>query len=236
METVASASGVTKRLGQVQALSGVDLKVFAAEVVGLIGPNGAGKTTLIKCLAGLIRPDEGSIEIRGNNPFGPTASFVYESDALPLDMTVESFLRSEALAVGASPAAVRAAVSESGLTGARRRLIGTLSFGNRRRVSLAAALLGDADLIVMDEPTNGLDIDGLHMVRTLIADRKRRGRSVLFSSHTISEVERVADRVAVINHGLVLFDGPVDTLVATTGSPRLEDAYEAVLRQGHERC
>lgn len=226
---VASTRGLVKRFGQTRALGGVDLTILAGEVVGLIGPNGAGKTTLIKCLAGLIRPDSGTVEIRGTNRSGPAASFIYESDALPLDMTVGSFLRCEATAVGAPASAVGSATYATGLGALIKRSIQSLSLGNRRRVALAAVMLVDSHLVVMDEPTNGLDMEGLHMVRSLIADWKDRGRAVLFSSHTMSEVERLADRVVVISRGQVLFAGSVAELAIKTGAARLEDAYETLL-------
>ena len=205
-------------------------------MVGLIGPNGAGKSTLIKCLAGLVRPDSGTVEIDGASSTESAASFVYESDALPLDMSVRSFLRCEATAVGATGSAVGLAATETGLAGLLKQPIRNLSQGNRRRVALAAALLGQRELLVMDEPTNGLDIDGLHMVRDLIAGWRGQGRAVLFSSHTMSEVERLADRVVVINRGRVLFDGSVAELRVKTGSGGLEEAYEALVGHGRTRC
>ena len=231
VSVLASVRGLTKRYGSVTALDAVSVSVSAGEVVGLIGPNGAGKSTLIRCLAGLVRPTEGTVSIRRAREGRPALSFVYESDALPPDMTVGSFLACEAVALGVPIAEARTVAGETGLAGTSRT-IGRLSLGNRRRVALAAAILGTPDLLVMDEPTNGLDIEGLQMVRALIAERKELGRGVLFSSHTMAEVERVADRVVVIQHGCILFDGSLGELLSSTGAARLEDGYEALLEVG----
>lgn len=233
---VVSVQNLSKRFGSVVALTGLDLSVAPAEVVGLVGPNGAGKTTLIKCLAGLLRADAGSLELRGVDNRTARVSFVYEADTLPVDMSVEACLRCEASALGVPASTVRIALSEVGLAASGRRLIRSLSLGNRRRVAIALALLADSDLIVMDEPTNGLDIEGLRLVRSVVSTQRARGKSVLFSSHTMSEVERVADRVVVVSGGRVRFDGAIDALRERTGAATLDEAYEIILRTEDGRC
>lgn len=233
---VVSVTGLTKRFGSVVALAGLDLMVGPAEVVGLVGPNGAGKTTLINCLAGLISPDAGSLRLRGIGGSAPTVSFVYEVDALPVDMTVEACLRCESSALGVPASAVSAALAEVGLAAVRRRYIRGLSLGNRRRVAVALALMADSDLLVMDEPTNGLDIEGLRIIRGVVNRQRKHGKSVLFSSHTMSEVERVADRIVVVSHGRVRFSGTITSLRQETGAATLDEAYETVLQREDDQC
>lgn len=233
---VAFVQGLSKSFGSVAALAGLDLTVAPAEVVGLVGPNGSGKTTLIKCLAGLLRPDAGTLELRGLGDREAKVSFVFEVDTLPLDMSVEACLRCEASALGVPASAVRVALSEVGLSASGKRPIRSLSLGNRRRVAIALALLADSDLIVMDEPTNGLDIEGLRLVRSVVSTQRARGRSVLFSSHTMSEVERVVDRIVVVSHGRVRFSGTIDALREQTGATTLDEAYEIILRAEDGQC
>lgn len=233
-QLVVAVRDLVKTYGRIRALDGVSLSVRRGEVVGLIGPNGSGKSTLVKCLAGLVRPDSGVVGLPLPGAV-PSRRFVYESDALPPDMRVEAFLHCEATALGASVGSVDRSMRDTGIEALRRRTIAGLSMGNRRRVALAAALLGDFDLLVLDEPTNGLDMDGLRMVRQLIRPVTRYHLGVLFSSHTMSEVERLADRVVVINHGRVLYDGTVEGFITEAGESTLESAYEAVLSKGAAR-
>lgn len=210
-------------------LHDVSLSLANGEVVGLIGPNGAGKSTLIKILAGLVRPSAGSVRFAPTGRATP-ASFVFEMDGLPIDMTVGRFLAAEAAAHGVSGHACAEAIETAGLADLRRRLIRQLSLGNRRRVALACAQLSEAAVMVLDEPTNGLDLDGLRMVRDVISRSRAAGNAVLFSSHTMSEVERLVDRVVILRAGEVAFTGGVPALLDRAGTTDIELAYERILR------
>ncbi len=233
---VLSIDGLSKRYGSVHAVDNLSFVIRKGETVGLIGPNGAGKTTVLKCLAGLVRPDKGSIA--GNEasmferpPHAGSLSFLYEIDALPNDMSVKSFLMAEAFARSLGKAEVETVVQEVALDSMQNKTIRSLSMGNRRRVGIAAALLPRSDLLVLDEPTNGLDLEGLRLIRNIISEQKYQGKSVLFSSHTMSEVEKVADRVIVIKDGVKRFDGSIEVLKKSTSVESLEEAYEQVMTE-----
>jgi ABC-2 type transport system ATP-binding protein len=233
-DTILAIESLTKRYGSVPAINAISMTVAQGEVVGLIGPNGAGKTTILKCLAGLIKSYSGSILVNGVDARAARQrndllSFLFEIDALPNDMLVKNFLISEAYALGLGKPAVDEAISKASLTELQNKTIRTLSMGNRRRVGIAATLLPDSDLLILDEPTNGLDIEGLRLIRDLISDKKKNGKSVLFSSHTMSEVEKAVDRVVVICKGEKLFEGELETLRQTSGKSSLEEAYEQML-------
>jgi len=228
--------GLSKHYGSTCAIDDLSLEIRRGEVVGLIGPNGAGKTTTLKCLAGLVKPNSGSILVHSvditktsNQP--GVLGFLYEIDALPNDMLVKRFLLAEAFALGLAKQEVDRVIKETSLQNLQNKTIRTLSMGNKRRVGIAAALLPNSDLLILDEPTNGLDIDGLRLIRSAIDQRKRQKKSVLFSSHTMSEIERVVDRVIVIKHGRKIFDGGLPELQRITARSGLEDAYEYVLSQ-----
>jgi ABC-2 type transport system ATP-binding protein len=233
-EVVLEARGLSKSYGKTVSVNELSFKLQKGQVVGLIGPNGAGKTTTIKCLAGLAKANSGKLYLNGqllpeNNDQRNAISFVFEIDALPTDMSVKRFLSSEAAALGLGKEQVNHAISAVSLTDLQNRFISSLSMGNRRRVSLAATLLSQSDVIVLDEPTNGLDIAGLRFVRDLISQYRSQGKSVLFSSHTLSEVEKVVDKVLVINHGKKLFEGDIPSMVSSVAARSLEEAYELVL-------
>jgi ABC-2 type transport system ATP-binding protein len=235
-DTVLRVSRLAKRFGSVSALDGVSFEIRPGEVVGLIGPNGAGKTTLVKCLAGLLRPSSGTIQwpAPGGSPAGQGSgdclSVLFEVDALPKDMKVDRFLRAEACARAVDPSAVEAVLSRVDAEPLARRMIETLSQGNRRRIALAAALLKETPLVILDEPTNGLDVEGLRVVRSVITESvSASGRAVLFSSHTIAEVERLAHRVIILQRGCLEFQGTAAELLSLTGAASLEDAYLATL-------
>jgi ABC-2 type transport system ATP-binding protein len=202
---------VSKRYGTRRALAGVNLEVPAGSAIGLLGPNGAGKTTTLRLLLGFTRPDEGSVRLRGLDPSDPTSrigvGYLPERLALPGRMTVRGFLRLHGALAG-------------------------LGEGDLDRetdaVLRAQAFLGRPELLLLDEPTSGLDPIGVRDARDWIGSARERGCTVLVSSHILSEVERICDRVAIMHEGRIAASGPIDQLVRP--GEGLEDAFVRVVR------
>ncbi|MGP1272279.1 MAG: ABC transporter ATP-binding protein [Phycisphaerales bacterium] len=207
--------------GRTHAVRGVNLQVEPGQIVGLLGPNGAGKSTTIRLLAGVLRPDRGRITMAGvdalRHPERARRALGYlpESAAVYTEMPVAAFLRHRAAMLGLSgrdrSRAIERAAALCALdrTQLRRRL-GTLSKGYRQRASLAAAILHDPSVLILDEPTNGLDPTQLREARSLIGQLAER-RTVILCSHVLAEVERVCRRVVIIAGGRVLADQPIDS-------------------------
>jgi len=212
-----AVSGLTKRYGATDALRGVDLTVGEGELVGLLGPNGAGKSTLVKICCGLVRPSGGRAEVCGA-PAGSAAArsalgYLAELFRFPGWATADELLGlHQRLARSDGGAAERAELLELvGLAEARDRRIETMSKGMQQRLGIAQALVGQPPLLLLDEPTSALDPAGRRTVRDLLAELRRRGVAVLLNTHLLSEVEQVCDRVAIIDHGLVVAAGtPAD--------------------------
>jgi ABC-2 type transport system ATP-binding protein len=212
------AQSVSMRFGAVQALREVTLKVSSGEVLGLLGPNGAGKTTLMRIMAGFFAPTGGRVMVQGLDTVRDSlearrrVGYFLERLALYPEMRVAQFLGFAAKLKGVPRSGRRAEVERvlaaCSLQVASRRIIGQLSKGYRQRVGLAQALLGAPRLLLLDEPTAGLDPEQVVEVRRLI-QRVGRESTVVFSSHILSEVAQICDRVAVINRGrLVALDRP----------------------------
>jgi ABC-2 type transport system ATP-binding protein len=222
--------GVSRRFGRVDAVSDVSFEVAEGEVLGLLGPNGAGKTTTMRVMTGYLRPTTGRVMVNGIDmsvdPVGARQLIGYmpESSAVPPEMTVISFLRYCArlrrVPRGHRQKAVATALRQAGLGGMADSRIGTLSKGYRQRVALAQALVHEPDVLVLDEPTAGLDPRQVAETRELIA-KLGRTRSVLLSSHLLSEVANLCRRVIVLDKGKVLAVSDVATLTAASGT-RLE--------------
>ncbi len=203
------------------AVRGVGFEIPAGQVVGLLGPNGAGKTTTLRMLTGIIRPQKGSIRIAGVDAIAePTKSrrgFGYLPESAPSypEMSVSGFLRyrSQVLGVprGSRKSQIAKAMEECQLGSVAKRRIGQLSKGYRQRVALASALLHDPKVLILDEPTNGLDPTQIREARSLIGDLAQ-DRTVLVSSHILPEIERTCERVIIIGAGKVLADGTPDEL------------------------
>jgi ABC-2 type transport system ATP-binding protein len=235
MVTLELAS-VVKRFGTRTALEGVSLRLERGAALGLLGPNGAGKTTALRLLLGFARPDAGGAALRGRDPRDPEArrslGYLPERLVLPERATVRSFLRLQAglagLAGAAREAAVDAALERVGVGDRAHDRIGGLSKGLRQRVGFANALLGEPDLLILDEPTSGLDPLGLRDARGWIQAARERGAAVLVSSHTLSEVERVCDRIVILDEGRVAVSGALAELVAP--GETLEDAFVRAVR------
>lgn len=207
--------GVVKAYrGTVRALDGVTLQVKAGEVYGLVGPNGAGKTTLMRIIAGLVAPSAGTVRI-GAGPGNTTAAIgsLIESPAFFPGMSGRENLRLLCDYWGVARAAADQALDGVGLdVRDRRRSYRQYSLGMKQRLGVAAALLGSPDVVVLDEPTNGLDPESIVAMRGVVRRLRGEGRAVLLSSHLLSEVELVADRVGVLAKGRLVAEGGVEEL------------------------
>ena len=217
------ASALTKVYGDVRAVDGVSLRVAAGEVYGLVGSNGAGKTTLMRILTGLVAPTSGAYRIGGSvaggraaatpTVEGVTAGSLIEAPAFYQAMTGRAILRLLCDYWGVERAAADRSLDHVGLSAKdRRRRYRQYSLGMKQRLGVAAALIGDPDVVILDEPTNGLDPESIVGMRTVVRELRAAGRAVLLSSHLLSEVEQVADRVGVLSQGKLIAEGSVDEL------------------------
>jgi ABC-2 type transport system ATP-binding protein len=223
--------GVTRRFRSTVALDDVSFELRPGEVLGLLGPNGAGKTTSMRVLTGCLRPTSGRVVVDGadlwDDPVAHHARIGYmpESSALYPDMTVEGYLgywaRLRKVPRAKRAAAVARTIARTGLRAVAHRRIATLSRGYRQRVGLAQAVLHDPPVLVLDEPTAGLDPRQVAEARELIA-KLGRTRAVLFSSHLLSEVAELCRRVVVLDRGRVVAVDDVAALTAPVGPSRLD--------------
>jgi ABC-2 type transport system ATP-binding protein len=216
-------SALVKRYGATDALRGVDLTVAEAELVGLLGPNGAGKSTLVKSACGLVRPSAGTVRVCGAPAGSPPArralGYLAELFRFPGWTSADELLAlHQRLAGSRGGAAERIELLELvGLAEAATRRVETMSKGMQQRLGIAQALIGGPRLLLLDEPTSALDPAGRRIVRELLEELRRRGVAVLLNTHLLSEVERVCDRVAIIDRGRLLAEGSPDELASASG-------------------
>jgi ABC-2 type transport system ATP-binding protein len=216
-----STKDLSKRYGNIQALSGLTMTIPRGAVFGFLGPNGAGKTTAVKLLLGLARPTSGSAEVLGE-PAGQRSSrrrvgYLPELFRYQAWLTAQEVLLLHCELAGIDRAAwsreIADALAVVGLTERRSTRVGTFSKGMQQRLGLGVALLGDPQLVLLDEPTSALDPVGRHDVREIIRALKERGMTVFLNSHLLSEVEQVCDRVTIVDHGKVVAEGTLDELL-----------------------
>ncbi|GAA1427924.1 ABC transporter ATP-binding protein [Microlunatus lacustris] len=211
------------RKGRFQAVGGLDLKVPLGGVHGFLGPNGSGKTTTIRMLLGLIKADSGSIRIFEQpiptalpQVIGRIGAIVEQPKFFPA-FSGRRNLELLATGIGTPARRVGEVLDEVGLAGRDRDRFRTYSLGMKQRLAIAATLLKDPELLIFDEPTNGLDPAGIHEIRATMRGLADRGKTVLVSSHILSEVQLVADTVSIIGRGRLLAEGEVDDILAGTG-------------------
>jgi ABC-2 type transport system ATP-binding protein len=216
--------GLSKRFGKVQAVSDMSFAVDAGRVTGFLGPNGAGKSTTLRMLLGLIHADRGNGTINGRryqdleHPSSQVGA-VLENASFHPGRSGRNHLRVLAAAGEHPPERVTELLEQVGLTAAADRRVKGYSMGMRQRLAIAAALLGDPEVLILDEPTNGLDPPGIRWVRDLLRAQAARGRAVLVSSHLLSEVEQSVDDVVVIAKGVLRASGPIDRVLGGGGEP-----------------
>ena len=219
--SVVATKDLTRRFGRITALDRLTVELPAAGVVGLVGPNGSGKSTLIRILLGLIRPTGGSATVLGSSVHAPRdyaarVGALIESPAFIPALSARSNLVSLARLRRLPLARVDAVLEQTGLTGRDREPVRRFSLGMKQRLGIAAALLSDPELLILDEPTNGLDPAGIVEIRELLRDLGRNGRTVIVSSHQLSEIEAVCDHLVVIRFGELVFSGPMVEVMKRT--------------------
>lgn len=243
MSFVVQSSSLSKRYGEVLAVDDLSFNIESGTITGFLGPNGAGKSTTLRMLLGLAKPTSGNATIFGT-PYDQL-----ETPALRVGAVLEAtdfhpgrsgrdHLRMLSRAVGLPDARVDEVLALVELQDAATRRVKGYSLGMRQRLGLAAALLGNPDLLVLDEPANGLDPEGVRWLRDFLRDFASGGRTVLVSSHVLAEVAQTVDQVLIINHGRLVTESTLENLTARVGgavrvrSPHLEQLAEALQREG----
>jgi ABC-2 type transport system ATP-binding protein len=216
--TALSLSGLTKCYGARTAVDNLDLELPSGVVAGFVGPNGAGKTTTMAMLLGLVRPTAGTGTVLGSSmddpaDYLPRVGALIESPAFYPSLSGAENLRMFAAVGGQSTASIPALLETVGLNGRGDDRYRSYSLGMKQRLGIAAALLGDPELLILDEPANGLDPQGVREMRSLIGDLAGTGRTVLVSSHDLSELEQVCDWLVLIDTGRSLYQGPTRDLL-----------------------
>jgi ABC-2 type transport system ATP-binding protein len=236
--------GLTKSFGGLRAVDDLTFSVRPGVVTGFLGPNGSGKTTTLRCVLGLLHPTAGTTTIGGAryrdlpDPIG-TVGASLEAASFHPGRSAQAHLEVMALGAGMSPATARTRASQMlaqvGLAEVARRRVGGYSLGMRQRLGLAAALLGDPSVLILDEPANGLDPSGIAWLRQFLRALAAEGRTILVSSHVLSEVQQTVDEMVVLNQGRLvrqgtladLDSGPREVLVRTPSPELLRDALAA---------
>ena len=227
MTAVIETTGLTKTYGAVRALDGLSLSIPRGGVYGVLGPNGAGKSTLFRILLGLIRPTAGEVRVLGQHTGDPAVTrrmgSMIETPRFPPYMTARQVLEWLALAHGMNKdAAIDAWLDRVGLTEAANRRVRGFSVGMLQRLGVAAALMTKPDLVILDEPTSGMDPPGIQEMRALIRSlADDDGVTIILASHQLLEVQRVCDRVAIFNRGTLAAEGKVSDLTAAGERLRL---------------
>jgi ABC-2 type transport system ATP-binding protein len=232
--SVAQLRGATKRYGKVEALRGIDLELGKGEILALLGPNGAGKTTAVRILLGLLKPTSGSAAVFGRPPDSYEAK-LRRGALLQVAKVPETLKVREHVELFASyyrhPLPLAETIGAAGLAGVENRLFGDLSGGQKQRVLFALAICGNPDLLFLDEPTAGLDVESRRALWARIRAFKARGGSVLLTTHYLDEADALADRIAVINQGRIIAEGTPAEIKARTAQTGLEDAFLEIMKQ-----
>lgn len=216
-ETVLEINGLTKRYGSLRAVDNLQLKVPKGSIYGLLGPNGSGKTTTLGMMLGVLQATEGSYRWFGQEPSPKVirkVGAVLETPNFYPYMSGEDNLKVVAGIKGVPKTEIDKVLETTGLLSRKRSKFKTYSLGMKQRLALAATLLGDTEVLVLDEPTNGLDPQGIAEIRQMIINIAHKGKTIILASHLLDEVEKVCTHVAVLKNGNLLADGPVGNVLA----------------------
>jgi ABC-2 type transport system ATP-binding protein len=213
-------AGLRKSYGDVQAVRGIDVSIDAGETVALLGPNGAGKSTTIDMILGLAEPDSGTVTVFGGPPTaaidGGQVGAMLQTGALIRDLSVEELVAMVA-SLYPQPLAVADALDLTGLSKIAGQRTQKLSGGQSQRVRFAVALVSNPKLLILDEPTVAMDVEGRHSFWTTMRELAARGKTILFATHYLEEADAYADRAVLMAHGLIVADGPTNEIKAMVG-------------------
>jgi ABC-type multidrug transport system ATPase subunit len=242
-EVVLSIKGLSKQYGQRMAVNNFNLDVHKGDIFGFLGPNGAGKTTTIRMVLGLITPTAGSIQLLGQDLLQnrkrvlPRVGALIETPALYLYMSGRDNLRAVGEVLGGvSNARIDAILALVGLTSRQKDRVRTYSLGMKQRLGIAISLLQDPDLVILDEPANGLDPAGIVEMRDLMHQLSAEGKTVLISSHQLAEIQQICTRVAIISHGSLIKETTIESITKGEGEfvvqlEKVQDALHLVQQQ-----
>jgi len=234
------ATGLVKKFGDHTAVDGVDLAIPKGSCFGLLGPNGAGKTTTISMLVGVLKPDAGSVAMEGGGDFKTKIGFVPQELALYDELTADENLRFFGLLYGLTGDALRtridAALSVANLKDRAKDKVSEYSGGMKRRLNIAVALLHDPELLILDEPTVGVDPQSRNAIFEALEALRANGKTLLYTTHYMEEVERLCDRIAIMDHGKIVAEGTLSELQRSIPGKRrisleLETAADVALEE-----
>lgn len=226
MNTVIEAVGLTKQFGKKTAVNKIDFKVNKGEVFGLLGPNGSGKTTTLSMMLTLLKPTSGSIQLFGSNDLTAALKRIgvlLESANYYPELSAEKNLLITSHIKGVDKKKIDEVLEKTGLTENKKSKVKTFSLGMKQRLSIAAALMSDPELMIFDEPTNGLDPQGIAEMRQLIGELAKEGKTILIASHLLSEMEKICTHIAIMKSGVILEQGELKTLMQ--GHTSLEEYF-----------
>jgi len=235
---VLEGRGLRRRFGELVAVDGVTVELEAGKILGLLGPNGAGKTTTVAMLAGLVTPDAGAVLLGGRRLAGDDDPGKRRLGLVPQDLALYEELSARdnlrffgalyGLAGDALERALASALELVGLADRARDRVAKYSGGMKRRLNLAAGLLHDPDVVLLDEPTVGVDPQSRNAIFDNLEALKRRGKALLYTTHYMEEAERLADRIVIVDHGRVIADDTLAGLSRTHGAVSLEKVFLAL--------
>ncbi len=230
MDMILKTVNLTKRFNQQTVVNNVSINVERNSVYGLLGENGAGKSTILKMISGILKPTCGTIEINSHAWSREDLHHIgvlIETPPLYENLTAYENLKVRTLILGLSDNRIGEVLKIVGLTNSGKKKAGQFSMGMKQRLGIAIALLSSPDLLILDEPTNGLDPVGIEELRELIRSFKENGITVILSSHILSEVEQIADHIGIISHGMLRYEGKLH------GNENLEQLFMKVI--GHSQ-
>jgi ABC-2 type transport system ATP-binding protein len=226
-QIVASLTGVTKKFGEITALDNVNLSVRAGELLAVLGPNGAGKTTAVRLMLGLSTPLSGKVSVFGRDPRTASArgriGAMLQVGRVPETLKVKEHINLFRSYYG-NPLPLQSVLEAAGLEGIEDRLFGGLSGGQKQRVLFALAICGNPDILFLDEPTVGLDITTRHLIWQQIRRLVQQGKTVVLTTHYLEEVDALADRVIVLNHGVIVAEGTSVEIKSRTAQRKIRCA------------